>query len=198
VDFWLTPAAEGGSGFAVALVAIAGLAASGAITGGTVFYAGLLDHGVGEHHFGHEARDVREVLRTLPWLRLFLASILLVGGTAAATAAFVVPGFLLFTLFALVGPLINIEREREHGVTSGFRRSAELVRPAFVAVFVMVTLPMTAEHLLVHELNEIVWKRPVAEAFLTSAILAITVGALIALIEVTLAHSLLERERASR
>jgi hypothetical protein len=180
----------------VALLAIGGLAASGAVTGGMVLYSGMLDHVVGEHHFGHDAKEIREVLRTLPWIRLFLASVLLVAGTAVATAVFLLPGLLVVTLFALVGPLINIEREREHGVMSGFRRSEELVRPAFATVFVTVTLPVTVEHALVHELNDAVWEHPVAGAFLTSAVLAITVGAFVGLAEVTVAHTLLARDRA--
>jgi hypothetical protein len=160
-----------------------------------VFYAGLLDHVVGEHHIGQDAKEVREVLRTLPWWRLFAAGAVLVASTAIATAAFLVPGLLVFTLFALVGPLINIERDREHGVASGFRRSAELVRPVFLAVFLTVTLPVAAEHALVHELNQAVWEHPVAEAFLTSAVLAVTVGAFVGLVEVTVAHTLVARER---
>ena len=55
----------------------------------------------------------------------------------------VIPGLILFTLFAISGPVINIEHV---GAIKGMRRSATLVRPHFWLVFLLVSVPIFLEH----------------------------------------------------
>src|SRR4029079_13461208 len=86
--------------------------------------AAMLDAVVGHHLHGHERAHVWRVLRRLAWGRLLAADVILVAATTVGAALFVVPGVIVFTLFCLVGPLINIE---QIGVAAAFRRSAALV-----------------------------------------------------------------------
>ena len=109
--------------------------------GGTlalVFYAGFLDLYVGDPLYEGRQPTLRQVLRELPWTRLIVADALLAAATQVGLLLFVVPGLLLFTLFALVGPLIIVEG---HGTRPAFRRSRSLVWRHFLLVAGLVTLP---------------------------------------------------------
>jgi len=105
---------------------LATLAGTSAVLFGTAFYAGLLDRIVGEHQHGHGRVSLGDTVRTLPYRRLIAANLLLALVVWAGLLLFVLPGLALLTLFALVGPLINIEHRT---VPDAFRRSARLVRP---------------------------------------------------------------------
>jgi hypothetical protein len=60
-----------------------------------------------------------------------------------------------------------------------------------------VTVPLTFEHALGHALNEMAWADSIAAGLITNALLALLVGALVGIVEVTLAHELISRDRAS-
>ena len=75
-------------------------------------------------------------MATLPWLRLLIAEAILLVLTAAATLFLVIPGLVVGTLCALVGPLINL---LDCSVPEAFRRSIRVVWPHFWLVFVMIT-----------------------------------------------------------
>ena len=51
----------------------------------------------------------------------------------------VVPGLVVGTLFALVGPLINL---LDLSVPNALRRSVKVVWPHFFLVFCLITLPL--------------------------------------------------------
>ncbi len=78
------------------------------------------------------------VLRTLPWVSLVLADVLFSVATVLGLILLVIPGLILFTLFAIVAPTIEIERR---SAISGLRRSAHLVRRHFWTVALLVTVP---------------------------------------------------------
>jgi hypothetical protein len=178
------------------LVFLATLIGTSVILLGSAFYAGLLDKVVGEHQHGHHRAPVLEVLRTLPYRRLVSVEILLALVVSAGLLLFVVPGLLLFTLFALVGPLITIEHRTAVG---GFRRSIQLIRPVAVMAFVAVTLPVVLEHSLVHAIEHAALHRPsFLTVFVLTGLAAATVGAFVGLVEVTLAFPLIHREAAAR
>ena len=80
----------------------------GASTLGLTFYAGMLERLVGSVERNEPAQPVLVVLRTLPWGRLLLAEAILVVIGAVASLLLVIPGLIVGTLFALVGPLINL------------------------------------------------------------------------------------------
>jgi hypothetical protein len=78
------------------------------------------------------------VLRTLPWISLIVADVLLAAMTIAGLALLVIPGLIVFTLFAVVGPAMEIEDRKP---LSGLRRSAHLARQHFWTVALLATLP---------------------------------------------------------
>ena len=107
------------------VVALILLAASVLGVFGATFYSGLLDLLVGAAEYGGRRHSVGEVLRTLPYVRLMSAAALLLALTAIGTLLLIVPGLIVFTLFSLVGPLINIEN-------LGVRRRVPPVGPSRV------------------------------------------------------------------
>ena len=77
---------------------------------------------------------------------------------AVATLFFIIPGLVVGTLTALVGPLINL---LDSSVPEAFRRSVRVVWPHFWLVFVMVTLPLAIEHEVVVLIADLVPHEPV-------------------------------------
>lgn len=154
---------------------------------GITFYAGLLDKVVGEFELGEDPEPVLHVLRTLPYGSLIVADILITAASALGMVLFVIPGLVLFTLFAITGPVINIERL---GAIKGMRRSAHLVRPHFWLVFFLVSVPLGLEHQVVHWANELVLHHSLIEVFLVQGITGMIVGSFVGLVEVNVAYAL--------
>jgi len=157
---------------------------------GPVVYAGYLDEAVGHEYFKGHRIHYRVVLRTLPWGRLIAADLILIIGTTAGLALFVVPGLIWLTLFALVGPVIVQER---HGVIDGFRRTYQLSRAAWPKILLLVVLLLVVEHGVhewVHEAmhHQDFWLE-VSASWLVSA----AVGGFVDLVEVALATELMVR-----
>jgi hypothetical protein len=94
------------------------------------------DNGHGDN--GHGTR-IRDVLASLPWAALILADLLSAVIMLIGLVALIIPGLIAITLLAVVGPVIEIERQ--HAV-AGVRRSAHLVRPHFWRVAAFGTLPL--------------------------------------------------------
>jgi hypothetical protein len=157
---------------------------------GDAFFAGFLDAAVGEEMHGHPHRTIRRILRTLPYRRLIVADLLLGLTTAAGSLVLLIPGLAVFTLFCLVGPIINIE-----GVTvrQAFARSYHLVRPVFLVTVVVVTVPLVAEHELVHALQVWAFGSYVLKA-LVDGISSAVVYSIVGMVEVTLAYELIRRD----
>jgi hypothetical protein len=117
---------------------------------GTILLAGFLCKLVGQDKNGGQAAHYRAaghdgdpaslvvVVRTLPWISLIVADILFAVLAVVGLVLLVIPGLIVFTLFAVVGPAIEIERRRP---LSGLRRSAHLVRHHFWTVALLATLP---------------------------------------------------------
>src|SRR5580692_6590390 len=80
----------------------------GASALGLTFYSGMLERLVGSVERNEAAQPVFTVLRTLPWGRLLLAEAILLVVGAIASVALILPGLIVATVFALVGPLINL------------------------------------------------------------------------------------------
>ena len=115
------------------------LTASGVSILGAVFLSGFLCRLVGETELGKEGTSVRQVLRTLPWFRLIRADILVAVLVVVGLIALVIPGLVAVNLFAVVGPVIEIENRP---VIAALRRSAHLVRLQFWKVALLATLPV--------------------------------------------------------
>ena len=114
--------------------------------------------------------------------------------TTLGAALLVLPGLIVFTLFCLVGPLVNIE---DIGVLDAFRRSAALVRRSPWPTFLLATIPTYVEITLVHGFQFTTADQPYLAAFAVSALIGATVGATVGLFEVTLCYELLDAERAT-
>jgi hypothetical protein len=166
---------------------VAGTLVFGASALGLTFYSGMLERLVGSVERNEPAQPVAQVLRTLPWGRLILAEAILVVITAVAAVLLLVPGLVVDTLFALVGPLINL---LDASIPDAFRRSVRLVGPHFVLVFCFIALPLAIEHELLVLVAELIPNEKIFLVFLSNFVLGDLCGMAIGLMEVTLAERL--------
>jgi hypothetical protein len=162
---------------------------------GLTFYSGLLERLVGAVERGHEAPAVGQVLRTLPYVRLLVADCILWVLGGLASLAFVIPGLIVTTLFALIGPLINME---DLSVRAAFRRSASLVAPRFLLVLFLITIPLGIEHELVDGVAYLVPHEHIWLVFLTYLAGGLSFGVLLGLVEVSLAERLVNNAAGPR
>lgn len=160
---------------------------------GTTFYAGLLDKVVGEFELGEEPEPIMHVLRTLPYGSLIVADSLITVLSVIGGFFLVIPGLIIFTLFALTGPVINIEHL---GALQGMRRSAQLVRHNFWLVFFFVAVPIGIEHQVIYAVHEWVLSHSIIEVFIIEGITGMIVGSFVGLVEVNIAYALVARDRA--
>lgn len=121
------------------LAIVSDLSATSVSTLGAVFLSGFLCRIVGHTEHGHEHPSIRQVLASLPWVRLVLADLLVVLIVAVGVLLLVIPGLIAFTLLAVVAPVIEIEDRPVH---VALRRSAHLVRPHFWWVALLATVPL--------------------------------------------------------
>ena len=112
----------------------AALGHAGASLVGEVLYAGVVAAVVLGAREG-QRRPLGEIARTLPYRRLILADLLWVLAVAVGLFLLIVPGLIAMARFALVGPVIEVERL---GVIDGFRRSAVLIRGHTVRVLALI------------------------------------------------------------
>jgi hypothetical protein len=169
------------------LESLAGVFVFGASTLGLTFYAGMLERLVGSVERNEPPQPILVVLRSLPWWRLLAAQAVLIVITAVASLVLVVPGLIVGTLFALVGPLINL---LDTSVREAFRRSMKLVWPHFMLVFCFISLPLAVEHEVVVLVAELIPHEHIWAIFLTTFILGDLFGMALGLMEVTLAERL--------
>jgi hypothetical protein len=122
------------------VVFVTGLSATGAATFGDVFLSGFLCRIVSDAVHGTRA-SIRQVAAGLPWCRLIRADLLVALLVIIGLAALIIPGLVVITLFAVAGPVIEIERRP---VVSALRRSAGLARQHFWTVALLGTPPLPA------------------------------------------------------
>lgn len=126
---------RGGDGLADSLevLAVGALHAVGSVLGEVVF-AGVVTAAFMVEH-GHRA-SLRGLAGELSVGRLVLADLVFVLVVVAGLLALVVPGLVFLVWFALLGPVIEVERV---GLLRAFRRSREVVRgrPWLVAAIVI-------------------------------------------------------------
>jgi hypothetical protein len=183
-DEWV----EGGA----PLVGVIAFVASALMIFGYALCSGLLDKMVVGPEFGHPKESLGRALRTLPYAKLVGLDLLTTLGIAAGLVLGIVPGLVLFTFVALAPPVLISERR---GVWSSMRRSAALVRHAFIATFVVVTLPVTVEHELFSVL-ELLTDVPLVVLWMLHLVAAVFVLAVVVLCETTLAFTLVDEEHA--
>jgi hypothetical protein len=164
----------------------------GASALGLTFYSGMLERLVGSVERNEAPQPVVTVLRTLPWGRLLVAEAILIVLGAIASLALIIPGLIVATVFALVGPLINL---LDASVPDAFKQSLRMVWPHFMLVFVIITLPLAVEHEVVVFVAELVPHEHIWAVFLTTFILGDLFGMALGLMEVTLAERLVTGAR---
>jgi hypothetical protein len=171
----------------------ADLGASGISMMGVVFLSGFLSQLVGEAGHGRPHVRVRDIPRKLQWRRLILADLLVVLLVVAGLIALVIPGLIAINLFAVVGPVVEIEKKP---VRAALRRSAHLVRQHFWTVALLVTLPVA----LADELTSAAPHSTSAGGLLTALAIGGVAGALIdaaiGLVLAELCFRLIELDRA--
>jgi hypothetical protein len=167
--------------------AAAGIAVFSASSLGLTFYAGMLERLVGSVERNEAPQAINQVLRSLPWGRLILADLFLFVIDGLAALLVVVPGLVVGTLFALVGPLINL---LDLSVPQALRRSVKVVWPHFFVVFCFITLPLAIEHEVLVLVSDLIPNEQLWLIFLSSFILGDLFGMALGLMEVTLAERL--------
>jgi hypothetical protein len=164
-------------------------AASLVATFGFVAYAGLLDRVLEDDFAGRPTRRIRDSLRSLPIVRLVLADLALTLSSAAGFLLLILPGFIVFTLFCIVGPVLSSE---DRGVFSALGRSAQLVRQRFWLVLALITIPVALEEEVIHAIDYRSFDHPLLAALVIVGLLGAAVGSLIGVVEVVVARDLAE------
>jgi hypothetical protein len=167
------------------------LLVTGANSFGSTFLAGVLDKTVGEHQHGHRSVGLGELFRTLPYLTLIAADLMVTFLRAAGWLLLLVPGVIVLTLTAITGPVIIIEGR---GPVAAIRRSKQLIRPVFWLALRAVTIPILAEGLIDAGLTSLPFAHGLAGHLVVALCLEVPLAAFVALIEVTLAYHLIERD----
>jgi hypothetical protein len=161
---------------------------------GTIVYAGVLDELVGSVVRDDRRPSISEVVHALPIWRLIGADVLVTVLIAPAFALGAVPGFVLLTMLAIVGPVVNIEDARPFpAIVRSFRLTSRHLWLTMLAVGLPLLLEIGVHHWLLH-------LRVEADVLIEIAVsvpMILTVGAFVGLVEVELAYALLARDDGS-
>lgn len=177
----------------VLLLAVAVVA--GVLTSiGTIVYAGVLDELVGSVVRDDRRPSISEVVQDLPIWRLIGADLLVTLLIGIAAGLGVIPGFLLLTMLAIVGPVINIERARPR---TAIWRSIQLTGRHLWLTMLAVGLPLLVEIGVHHWLLHLREDYDTLVEIAVSIPMILTVGAFVGLVEVELAYALLARDDGS-
>lgn len=157
---------------------------------GTIFFAGFLDLAIGDDYFRGERRTLRGVLRDLPWRPLLGVDVVVNLVASLALLFFVLPGIAVYTAFGLVGPVVVQERR---GTWSALRRTVRITRPHWVMVLALVVIPLGIEHAVAELVRELVESDGLLAVVFTEWLIAVTLLAVVGVVEVSLATELMAR-----
>jgi hypothetical protein len=155
------------------------------------FYAGLLDRVCLEDQHGHSRYGLAETFKTLPYLRLMLASFIVWGLYLVLGAIGEVPAMVALSFFAIAGPIVNSEGQP---VFAALRRSAKLVRHAFWVTTVLITVPLVAEAWIAWAVEDALHGQSQALVICVEVVIVMILTPIIGVVEVTLAHELMRRD----
>lgn len=184
------PGLARGVGFFLGLLAVTAIRLLG-----PVVYAGYLEAAVGHEYYVGGRTRFRDVLSSLPWMRLIIADLVLLVGTVVGFTLFVVPGLIFLTLFSLVGPVIVLEH---HAVLPGFRRTYQLSRTAWPMIAVLVVAFLIAEHTIAELIHITVHDTSLTVQVAAEWAVAVVIGGSVGLVEVALATELVARDTQIR
>lgn len=166
------------------------LAASFARFLGAILFAGFLDLAIGDDYFRGETRTLPQVLRDLPWVPLLIVDVVVTVVASIGLLLFVVPGVAVFVLWGLVGPVVVQER---CGPWAALRRTAQISRPHWLMVLGVVVVPLAVEHALAEWVRELVEQDGLVIVIATEWLIAMTLLAIVGVVEVSLATELMAR-----
>ncbi len=129
---------------AAAAIAIGGLTLLETIvtTLSAAFYAGFMDRTVHALRRGEEPAPIPQIARELPYWRMIGVAIVAALMVVVGAIFLIIPGFILFTLTAIAGPVVVIE---DRGVFSAIKRSITLTRHRFWRMTIVVSIPIIVE-----------------------------------------------------
>ncbi len=177
-------------------VAVFGVAIAAILVAGTlrilgpIAYAAFLDRAVAAEYVDGHHRSLGEVMRTLPWRTLVAADLGVTLIVGVGLGFFVIPGFVLYGLLGLIGPVVVQERR---GLSSSFRRTVGLARRAPALVTLLVVIPFAFDELLHALIAEALHSYGLGVEVLVEWVVAIVVGGTLGLLEVALATELMAR-----
>jgi hypothetical protein len=182
VDHYVDPADA-------ALSLSASLSATGISLVGTVLLSGFVGRLIAAAERGKAAMTLPQVAKSLPWGQLIAADLLVSLAVLVGLVLLVIPGLVILTLFAVVGPVIEIEHRK---VFASMRRSGRLTRAHPWTTLLVATVPLALttevealapEPHHVAEIAEFLIVRGVAEGIVEACIALILVELCSALID---------------
>jgi len=157
-----------------------------------IFFTGVIERIVATDQLGDAPVSLGEILRGLPTGRLVLAAIVTTVLVVIGLVLLVVPGIVLWVLFAIVGPVIVIE---DRPAISSLWRSARLVWPHFLLVFVVILLPAWGEEGVTSWLERLRWYEHPIVHLSADVTVTLLIGGLVGVLEVTAAYALIADEK---
>lgn len=161
---------------------------------GLVVLGGVMDELVGSQIRGSSQPTLSQATRALPIGRLIVADIIVALLVGVGALVGLIPGLVLGALVAIVGPVVNVERQ---GPVRAVRRSIRLTWPhALLALCIIV--PALLLEGVIHGVLVAVWDALGLVGELAVEIpLILSVGAMVVLAEVVLAYALMARDAGS-
>lgn len=165
------------------------LTATGISLVGIVLLSGFVCRLISAAERGKAAMTLPQVARSLPWGRLIAADLLVSLATLVGLVLLVIPGLVVLTLFAVVGPVIEIEHRK---VFAAMRQSVRLTRAHPWTTLLVATVPLALasevealapEPHHAAEIAEFLILRGVAEGIVEACIALILVELCFALID---------------
>jgi hypothetical protein len=161
---------------------------------GLVVLGGVMDELVGALIRGTPQPSLAAATRALPVRRLVLADLVVVLLIGLGTFAGWLPGLVLAALVAIVGPVVNIERQGPFGAVG---RSVRLTWPHAWLAFCIIVPAVLLEG-VIHEFLLVVWDSLGLVGELAVEIpVILSLGAMLVLAEVVLAYALMARDEGS-
>ncbi|HXT88205.1 MAG TPA: YciC family protein, partial [Trebonia sp.] len=117
----------------------AALSATGISLVGTVLLSCLVGQLISAAERGKAAMTLPQVARSLSWGRLIAADLLVSLAVLIGLVLLVIPGLVILTLFAVVGPVIETEHRK---IFAAMRRSVRLTRAHPWTALLVATVPL--------------------------------------------------------
>ena len=159
---------------------------------GTILLSGFVCRLVGAAEHGWKPVMFGRVVRTLPWLALVEADIVVTVIVIIGLLLFVVPALIALTFLTIVGPVIEIEHRK---VWAAIRRSVRLVRQHVWTVVLLATVPIAAAAQLEAVAPEPHTAGDIAQFLVVRGVAEGIVEASIALVLAELCFQLIDAER---